>query len=87
MNDAVARLVKANIFVAAAAGNSNKDAAQESPASEPTICTAGATDSRDQKASFSNYGSVVDIQAPGVSILSAAPGGRSVSITLRNFPT
>lgn len=82
MNDAVANLVKKNIFVAAAAGNSFKDAKDESPASEPTICTVGATDSGDNKAFYSNHGSVLDIQAPGSGVVSIVPGGRTVSFAL-----
>jgi subtilisin family serine protease len=52
--------------MAVAAGNSNDDAQFYSPASEPTACTVGATDSNDARASFSNYGSLVDVFAPGV---------------------
>lgn len=82
MNDAVAGALKRGIFVSAAAGNSNTDAKNAAPAGEPTICTVGATDDRDNKASFSNYGSVVDIQAPGVNVQSTMPGGGTVSSIL-----
>ena len=79
MNDAVANLVRKGIFVAVAAGNAFTDAKNTSPASEPLSCTAGASDSNDNKAFFSNYGAVVDIQAPGVSVTSLSPGGGRVS--------
>ncbi|KAM3438137.1 hypothetical protein MY4824_003380 [Beauveria thailandica] len=75
VNDAAAELVRIGIFVAVAAGNDNIDAALVSPASEETVCTVGASDANDVRASFSNHGSVVDIFAPGVGIRSLAPGG------------
>jgi subtilisin family serine protease len=78
MNDAVANLVKKGIFVAIAAGNANTDAARTSPASERLGCTAGASDSNDNKAFFSNYGAALDIQAPGVGVTSLSPGGGRV---------
>lgn len=86
INDAAAALVDAGIFTAVAAGNGNifgipQDAANYSPASEPSVCTVGATDSSDRVASFSNYGSVVDIFAPGVDVLSTWIGGGTDAIS------
>ncbi|KAF2718193.1 subtilisin-like protein [Polychaeton citri CBS 116435] len=69
-NDAVTEAVKQGLFLAVAAGNSGVDAKSSSPASAPNVCTVGASDSTDRRASFSNYGPVVDIFAPGVNILS-----------------
>ncbi|KAJ4354147.1 uncharacterized protein N0V89_005880 [Didymosphaeria variabile] len=69
-NAAVAEAVRAGLFVAVAAGNDAQSASLTSPASEPTVCTVGATDRNDVFASFSNYGSLVDILAPGVDIMS-----------------
>ncbi|KAM3562725.1 hypothetical protein ARSEF4850_002653 [Beauveria asiatica] len=77
VNEAASQLVIKGIFVAVAAGNDNVDAALVSPASEETVCTVGASDAKDVRASFSNHGSVVDIFAPGVGILSLAPKGRT----------
>ncbi|OAL42737.1 subtilisin-like serine protease-like protein PR1A [Pyrenochaeta sp. DS3sAY3a] len=70
VNSAAANAVSAGVFLAVAAGNTAEDASDFSPASEPTVFTVGATDSSDRLASFSNYGIVIDILAPGVSILS-----------------
>lgn len=53
-----------------AAGNDGSLAYLTSPASEKTACTIGATDKTDAKASYSNYGSVVDILALGSEIIS-----------------
>src|SRR5574341_85518 len=54
-----------------AAGNSNANACNYSPARVSSAITVGATDSSDARASFSNYGSCLDIFAPGVSITSS----------------
>ncbi|KAM3466687.1 hypothetical protein NHJ6243_000742 [Beauveria neobassiana] len=88
VNDGAAELVASGVFVAVAAGNENSDAAFVSPASEETVCTVGATDAKDVRASFSNYGSIVDIYAPGVGIVSLVPGGgvRSMSGTSMATP-
>ena len=69
--DAVAELVAAGVFTAVAAGNDNANACNTSPAAEPTAFTVGATESNDSRASYSNYGSCLDIFAPGSSIRSA----------------
>lgn len=53
------------------AGNSNADACLYSPASEPTAITVGATTSSDARASYSNFGTCVDVFAPGTNITSA----------------
>jgi subtilisin family serine protease len=81
INQAAAALVDAGVFLAVAAGNDNANSANYSPASEASVCTVGATDSSDRKASYSNYGSVVDIQAPGTNILSTWIGGRTNTIS------
>jgi hypothetical protein len=79
VNSAAANAVRAGVFMAVAAGNEAQDASNSSPASEPTVYTVGATDSTDRVATFSNYGTVVDIHAPGVAILSTWLNGGTVS--------
>lgn len=71
MNQAVADLADADIPVVVAAGNDNADAANYSPASEPKAITVGASTSGDVRSYFSNYGSVIDIFAPGSAITAA----------------
>lgn len=71
VNDAVKAAVASGVFFAIAAGNSNDNTQYYSPASEPTACTVGASDSNDARASFSNYGALVDVFGPGVSVTSA----------------
>ena len=76
VRDAAAALVTAGYVVVAAAGNGNfsgvpQDACLQSPAGAPSILTVGATTSSDTESSFSNYGTCVDLLAPGSSINSA----------------
>ncbi|MFM2113686.1 MAG: hypothetical protein RL643_644, partial [Actinomycetota bacterium] len=80
LNLAVANAVADGITMVVAAGNSRRDASTFSPASEPSAITVGATASNDSRASFSNFGTLLDIFAPGVSILSA--GHRSSTETV-----
>jgi len=54
-----------------AAGNSDGDACNESPAAAEKAITVGASTFDDERASFSNYGPCVDIFAPGKDVLSA----------------
>lgn len=79
LNAAVARLVSANIIVVAAAGNDSALACDGSPAQEPSAITVAATDSTDTRAWFSNYGSCVDLFAPGFDIVGAAITGATAS--------
>ena len=65
VNDAINRLTNSGISVVVAAGNSNADACNYSPASAATAITVGATIASDAKATYSNWGTCVDINAPG----------------------
>ena len=71
VNAAVAGAVASGVTMVVAAGNSNADACLSSPASEPSALTVGATTSTDARASYSNYGSCLELFAPGSSITSA----------------
>jgi subtilisin family serine protease len=70
LDSAVDAAVAAGVVVAVAAGNDNTDACTVSPARAPSALTVGATDQNDTRAWFSNYGSCLDIFAPGVGITS-----------------
>ena len=80
-NDAAAAAVEAGGFLAVAAGNDGLPAFLSTPASEPTVCTVGATERDDSKASFSNFGSLVDVFAPGVNITSTWNDGKTNTIS------
>jgi subtilisin family serine protease len=70
LDDAVSRSVADGVVYAVAAGNSSADACYSSPARTPRALTVAASDSSDVRASFSNYGSCVDLFAPGVAVTS-----------------
>ena len=70
VDDAMARLVADGVTVVIAAGNSNVDACGVTPARTPTAITVGSTTSTDARSSFSNFGTCLDIFAPGSSITS-----------------
>ncbi|KAJ4004005.1 hypothetical protein NW752_010913 [Fusarium irregulare] len=73
MNDAVQKAIDAGVPVVAAAGNSNQDAANGSPANNPNVITVAASNKNYQRWQFSNWGPACDIFAPGQEILSAWP--------------
>ena len=84
LRDAVQASVGEGIHYSVAAGNGNffgrpQDACKESPAGAPGANTVGATNITDQEASFSNYGTCVDILAPGIDVESALLDGGSVT--------
>jgi subtilisin family serine protease len=72
MDAAIARATAKGIPIVVAAGNESRSACLGSPARAPSALTIGATDSQDRRASFSNYGTCLDLFAPGVSIRSAS---------------
>jgi subtilisin family serine protease len=65
MNDAIARAVASGIVMVAAAGNHTVDACGASPASAPEAITVAASGMQDYLAAYSNFGSCIDIIAPG----------------------
>lgn len=82
LNSAVKSTVGKGVTVVVAAGNDNDDASNYSPASEATAITVGAIDADDNRASFSNYGSLVDVFGPGVNILSSWIGSTTATNTI-----
>ena len=71
VDNAVAASIASGVTYVLAAGNSKVDACASSPARLAAAITVGATDNTDTKAIFSNFGSCLDIFAPGVSITAA----------------
>jgi len=71
VNAAVLAATNAGVTVVVAAGNENDNAGNYSPSSASSAITVAAVEGSDYRAWFSNYGSVVDIFAPGVAVLSA----------------
>jgi subtilisin family serine protease len=71
LDTAVNNSIAAGVTYAVAAGNSNANACNYSPARVANALTVGSTTNTDARSSFSNFGSCVDIFAPGSSITSA----------------
>jgi hypothetical protein len=75
----VTKILKMNIPIVVAAGNYKKNACTMSPCNIPRCITVGATNDQDARAPYSNYGSCVDIFAPGSSMMVATSGEKSTS--------
>lgn len=70
------------MLVVAAAGNNAGAASQYSPGSAAFALTVGAVDKTNTRASFSNYGSLVDLFAPGVAITSLGISSKTDTATM-----
>ncbi|MCB1583210.1 MAG: S8 family serine peptidase [Xanthomonadales bacterium] len=70
LDSAVSSAVSQGVTMVVAAGNDNSNACNYSPARAASAITVGSTTSSDARSSFSNYGSCLDIYAPGSSITS-----------------
>lgn len=82
LDSAVRNAVAAGVTFVVAAGNSNANACNASPARVAEAITVGATTSGDARASYSNWGSCVDVFAPGSAITSAWSSGDSSVMTI-----
>jgi subtilisin family serine protease len=86
VDDAVRGSVESGVFYSIAAGNFGEDACNFSPArvgagTNNGIVTTAATNKSNREPSWSNYGSCVDLWAPGAGILSTQMGGGMVRMT------
>lgn len=82
LDSAIKNAVNAGVTFVVAAGNENQDACNVSPAREASAITVGATTSSDARSSFSNFGSCVDIFAPGSNIKSLWIGSATATNTI-----
>ena len=82
LDTAVRNSIASGVTYAVAAGNSNTDASTSSPARVSEAITVGSSTQTDARSSFSNFGSVVDIFAPGSSILSSWNTSDTATATL-----
>ena len=82
INQAVTNSIASGVTFVVAAGNTGSDACTTSPSSVSGAITVAATDQADVFASFSNYGSCVDLAAPGVGITSAWVGSTNATMVL-----
>jgi len=81
-NKAVTAAYNAGVVTVVAAGNDDVDAYQQSPASAPEAITVGSIDKSNRRSYFSNFGSVLDIFAPGSDILSTWIGSTTATNTI-----
>ncbi len=71
LDAAVQKAIASGVTFAVAAGNESSDAGEGSPSRVPEAITVASSTVDDEQSSFSNYGSVVDIYAPGSDITSS----------------
>ncbi|MCZ7416911.1 MULTISPECIES: S8 family peptidase [unclassified Streptomyces] len=87
LDEAVRNAIAAGVTFAVAAGNESQDATNVSPARVEEAITVGATDEADGMASFSNYGTPLDVFAPGVDITAAWNDGSTKTISGTSMAT
>jgi subtilisin family serine protease len=90
VDNAVKNAAAKGVFFAVAAGNDGALACGHSPAAAGTtsgVATVAATDSGDTEASWSNYGSCVDVWAPGVSVYSTYKNGGYATLSGTSMAT
>ena len=82
LDTAVNNLSNSGVTIAVAAGNSNANACNSSPARAANAITVGSTTTTDARSSFSNFGTCLDLFAPGSGILSAWFSSNTATATL-----
>jgi len=82
LNEAVDHSTISGVIYVVAAGNDNANTCNYSPASAPRALTVAASDITDRKATFSNWGTCVDLFAPGVAITAAWIGSTTAINTI-----
>jgi subtilisin-like proprotein convertase family protein len=89
LQSAITQFITSGGLFVAAAGNeaTNNDVTPSYPANYQGVISVGASTRTDTRASFSNYGTSVDVFAPGQSILSTLPGNRYGSLSGTSMAT
>jgi serine protease len=82
LDSAVNGAINRSVTFAVAAGNSNANACNSSPARVPAAITVGSSTSTDARSSFSNIGTCLDIFAPGSSITSTWASSNTATNTI-----
>jgi subtilisin family serine protease len=80
LHDAIKYAFDHDVVLIAASGNDNTERPGY-PAAYPEVFAVAATDSEQNKASFSNYGDYIDVAAPGVNIASTYPGNHYAALS------
>jgi parallel beta-helix repeat protein len=87
MQDAINYAHSQGVIIVAATGNDNQYYFPHYPASMEHVISVAATNSKDEKATFSNYGAGIDISAPGVDVLSLRATGTSIGTPYDTYTT
>ena len=87
LQDAIDYAHSQGVIIVAAAGNDNQYYFPHYPASMEHVISVAATNSNDQRAPFSNYGTRINISAPGVDILSLRAPGTSMGTVYDSYNT
>src|SRR5205823_3737496 len=87
LDQAVTNLYNSGVFLAVAAGNDDVDACTESPSGAPSVFTVAASEKTDAKASYSNWGTCVEVYAPGSSIKSTFLAGTTMTLSGTSMAT
>jgi len=87
LDQAVTNLWNSGVFLAVAAGNDNVDACTESPSGAASVFTVAASTKTDAKASYSNWGTCVELYAPGSAIASTYLAGTTMSLSGTSMAT
>ncbi|MFN6965127.1 MAG: S8 family serine peptidase [Pyrinomonadaceae bacterium] len=82
LETALTNSINSGIVYSVASGNGNYDACNFTPARTPAAITVGASDPNDVRALYSNYGSCVDLFAPGHQIISTWSSSDTATNTL-----
>lgn len=82
LDNSISNLFDSGVTPVVAAGNENQNACNVSPARAAKAITVGAVDDSDRRASFSNFGSCLDIFAPGVNVFGAGISASNAGTTL-----
>jgi len=82
LEDVVNRATEGGLHFAVAAGNDGRDACSYSPAGAEKAVTVAASTLSDERATFSNHGSCVDVFAPGLNIMSTWTGSDTAVNTI-----
>lgn len=82
LDNAVSSAVNKGVTFVVAAGNDNGNACNKSPARTPSAITVGSTTRSDRRSGFSNFGTCLDVFAPGSDITSAWIGSNSATRTI-----
>lgn len=83
----LADLAEAGVVAVAAAGNADANACNHFPSAHESVISVGATTASDVRASYSNFGSCVDLMAPGSGIRAARLGGGSTTMSGTSMAT